>query len=38
LHLARLNLDNRPTARAFDLYTAASDRCGASTCPTAEHS
>jgi tetratricopeptide (TPR) repeat protein len=38
LHLARLNLDNRPTARAFDLYAAASDRCGASTCPTAEHS
>jgi tetratricopeptide (TPR) repeat protein len=30
LHLARLNLDNRPTARAFDLYAAAAERCGAS--------
>jgi len=38
LELARLNLDNRPTARAFELYATASGRYGASTCPTAEHS
>ena len=36
--LARLNLANRPTARAFELYADASDRCGESKCPTAEHS
>ena len=38
LDLAKQNLDNRPTARAFELYANAADRCGASTCPTAEHS
>ena len=38
LELARLNLDNRPTARAFELYANAADRRGASTCLTAEHS
>lgn len=36
--LARLNLANRPTARAFELYAHASDRCGGSSCPIAEHS
>ena len=36
--LARLNLANRPTARAYELYADASDRCGESKCPsTAEH-
>jgi tetratricopeptide (TPR) repeat protein len=36
--LARLNLANRPTARAFELHAHASDRCGGSPCPIAEHS
>lgn len=36
--LARLNLANRPTARAFKLYAHASDQYGAGVCPTAEHS
>jgi tetratricopeptide (TPR) repeat protein len=36
--LARLNLANRPTARAFELFAEASDRCGESICPIAEHS
>jgi tetratricopeptide (TPR) repeat protein len=38
LELAQLNLANRPTARAFALYEEAADRCGGSSCPTAEHS
>ena len=38
LELAHLNLANRPTARAFELYAEASDHCGGSKCPTAEHS
>ena len=36
--LARLNLDNRSTARAFDLCAEASDRLGGSICSTAERS
>ncbi len=38
IELARLNRDNRPTARAIDLYAAACDRLGDEICPTAEHS
>jgi hypothetical protein len=38
LALAKMNLDNRPTSRAFELYADAADRCGANTCPTAEPS
>ena len=38
LELARVNFANRPTARAFELFADASDRCGVSPCPTAEHS
>jgi tetratricopeptide (TPR) repeat protein len=38
LTLAQLNLANRPTARAFELYAGAAERCGGSSCPTAEHS
>ena len=38
LALAQLNLANRPTARAFELYADAADRCGGSPCPTAERS
>ena len=36
--LARLNLANRPTARAFELYADAADRQGGNPCPTAERS
>jgi tetratricopeptide (TPR) repeat protein len=38
LELARVNLANRPTARAFELYVDACDRLGEDPCPTAEHS
>ena len=38
LELARLNLANRPTARAFELCASASEHYGASSCRTAEHS
>lgn len=38
LALAQLNLANRPTVRAFELYANAANRRGESPCPTAEHS
>jgi tetratricopeptide (TPR) repeat protein len=36
--LARLNLANRPTARAYALHAQANDRYGGRSCPIAEHS
>jgi tetratricopeptide (TPR) repeat protein len=38
LALAKLNLANRPTTRAFELYADASDHYGGSQCRTAERS
>lgn len=38
LELARLNLVNRPTARALELYAKANDHHGALSCPIAGHS